>query len=254
MESFLKFFGAETIFTSLAGGILPTLFWLKFWLREDRQHPEPPGMIVITFLAGMLAVAIAYPLERYVAALALDESLVLLALWALIEESAKFIMLAFVIFHSKEFDEPVDAIIYSISVALGFSALENALFLLDPISGGHYTQALILDNFRFIGATLLHVVSSATIGIALGLVFFERGNVRYRAMTVGCIIAVTLHTAFNFSIMRSAGEHLYLIFGLLWLCVVVLLLLFERVKRVQPAPHVGHVEPPRPVIIFAKPS
>jgi len=39
-----------------------------FLLKEDAQHPEPKKLIALTFVAGMLAVPLAIPLERYVKA------------------------------------------------------------------------------------------------------------------------------------------------------------------------------------------
>src|SRR3990167_5674443 len=45
-------------------GLIPILFWLWFWLHEDRQRPEPIILIIITFLAGMMVVPIALPLQK----------------------------------------------------------------------------------------------------------------------------------------------------------------------------------------------
>jgi RsiW-degrading membrane proteinase PrsW (M82 family) len=87
-----------TILFALAGGILPALLWLWFWLKEDRLHPEPRRLIVLTFLAGMAMVAFALVLEQathYVfksfGLLGLLNGFVLLFLWALIEEISKFL-------------------------------------------------------------------------------------------------------------------------------------------------------------------
>src|SRR3954468_23873818 len=51
-----------------AGGLLPALAWLWFWLREDREHPEPRFLIFIAFIAGSLTVGIVIPMEQFVAA------------------------------------------------------------------------------------------------------------------------------------------------------------------------------------------
>jgi len=225
----------DTIFLALIGGVIPALLWLRFWLREDGDHPEPRSMITLSFLAGMVAVGIAYPLQKFVVSFIDIEqnTLLLLFLWAFIEEAAKLLMFLLAAYRSADFDEPMDAVIYLITVSLGFSALENSLFLIDPISAGHGTMAIILGNYRFIGASLLHVICGATIGVFLGLAFYRTLKERRKAMTVGLGIAVLLHTAFNFSIMRSDGDSLYLVFGGLWVTAIVLLLLCESVKRVR---------------------
>ena len=70
-------------------------------------------------------------------------------------------------------DEPIDAVIYMITVALGFSALENALFLSNLISTSSFAQSIITGNSRFLGATLLHVASSAAVGVMIGLSYYK---------------------------------------------------------------------------------
>jgi len=30
-------------------GIIPSLFWLWFWLKEDKEDPEPSGLIAFLF-------------------------------------------------------------------------------------------------------------------------------------------------------------------------------------------------------------
>ena len=45
-------------------GLIPALFWLWFWLREDKERPEPLLLIAITFIAGMAVVPLALPLQK----------------------------------------------------------------------------------------------------------------------------------------------------------------------------------------------
>ncbi len=237
----------DTILLALVGGVLPALLWLRFWIREDGDHPEPKAMITLSFLAGMVAVGIAYPLQKFVVGFIDIEqnTFILLLLWAAIEECAKLLMFVLVAYHSIDFDEPMDAVIYLITVALGFSALENTLFLIDPISAGHGIMAVILGNYRFIGASLLHVICNATIGVFLGMAFFRTLRERRHAMATGLAVAVLLHTAFNFSIMKSNGESLYLVFGGLWVAAITLLFLCEIVKRVRS----DHEYPPTTLVL-----
>jgi RsiW-degrading membrane proteinase PrsW (M82 family) len=230
----------DTIFLALVGGVIPALLWLKFWMKEDGDHPEPKAMITLSFLAGMVAVGIAYPLQKIVVSFIDIEqnTFLLLLIWAAIEELAKLLMFILVAYRSSDFDEPMDALIYLITVALGFSALENSLFLIDPISAGHGTMAIILGNYRFIGASLLHVICGAAIGVFLGMAFFRNAIERRHAIVAGLGVAILLHTAFNFSIMKSDGDSLYLVFGGLWVVAIALLFLCEIIKRVRPDVHV----------------
>jgi protease PrsW len=236
-----------TILLALVGGVLPALLWLRFWIREDGDHPEPKAMITLAFLGGMLAVGIAYPLQKLVVGFTgiEEHTFSLLLIWAAIEEVAKLFMFFLVSYRSVDFDEPMDAVIYLVTVSLGFSALENSLFLIDPISAGHGTMALILGHYRFLGASLLHVICGATMGVFLGMAFYNGGRGRRHALWAGLALAILLHTAFNFSIMGSDGDSLYLVFGGLWLSAIALLLLCEMVRRVTP----GLPAPPTTIVL-----
>ena len=56
---------ASTLFFAIAGGFIPSLLWLWFWLKED-SHPEPRVNLIYTFIAGMVAVPIAMVFEYLV--------------------------------------------------------------------------------------------------------------------------------------------------------------------------------------------
>jgi len=159
---------------SLASGVLPAILWLWFWLKEDKKHPEPKRKIIIAFLAGMVAVILVLPLEKAIYSfLGPTVTLVTILSWAGAEELLKFLGAYFSSFYkNRDYDEPIDSIIYLISSALGFSALENTLFLTNLVNSEQITQSIMSGNMRFIGATLLHTVSSATIGFFMSLSFY----------------------------------------------------------------------------------
>ena len=55
---------ASTLFFAIAGGFIPSLLWLWFWLKED-SHPEPRTNLIYTFIAGMIVVPIAMIFEYF---------------------------------------------------------------------------------------------------------------------------------------------------------------------------------------------
>ena len=229
----------NTFLWAFLGGILPALIWLWFWLKEDAKHPEPKRLITAAFLTGMLAVPVALFFEG-VARNLLQSGFFLLITWAVIEEVLKYLGAYFVAFRgicldkSKCVDEPIDPAIYMITAALGFAALENTLFLLAPVGNGSLTASLLTGNLRFVGAMVLHVVASGTIGIAMGLSFYKSPAVKRMYFLVGLLTAILLHTLFNVSIILSKGDNIFWVFGALWVSVLVLLAMFEKVKRVVP--------------------
>lgn len=219
----------DALLYALLGGILPVLLWLWFWLKEDAHHPEPRGLIIISFIAGMAIIAIAIPLEKLAYHILPNTPQVLFA-WAVIEEVLKFGAVLFVGMRSRFFDEPADALVYMITVALGFAAIENTLFLLAPFANGEFATGVMTGNLRYIGAALLHTAASGAVGIAVGLAYYQGRTIKLFASLLGLSIAILLHTLFNFFIMKDNGEDMFLVFLTLWVTIVVVIFFFERLK------------------------
>lgn len=223
--------GFNTIFFALIGGIIPALLWLWFWLREDSKKPEPKLLLLLTFLIGMISVFVVLPLQKLFVGLDISED-ILTIIWASIEEIVKFGAVWAIALSSKWADEPIDFAVYMIIGALGFAALENALFLIDPIDLGESTVALITGNLRFLGAMLLHAVSSASIGIMLGLSFYRGWFSKKIYLLIGLGAAITLHSTFNFLIINNNGSLLN-VFSLLWVVTIIVLLMFEQLRKMS---------------------
>ena len=224
----------ETIMAAAAGGVLPALAWLWFWRREDRKHPEPRKLIALAFLGGMISVAIVIPLQEAVQPYIIGQA-ALFTVWSAIEEVTKYLMALGTVLWRREDDEPIDAVIYMVTVALGFAAVENTLFLLNPdLTGGTLASFVQTADLRAVGATLLHVFSSAVIGVALAASFYKpwRQKVAYAAL--GVILAIVLHSTFNFFILNTPAENVTRTFSGVWLGVIVLLAVLEWVKRIRP--------------------
>ena len=222
-----------TIFLSLIGGVLPALLWLWFWRKEDRLHPEPRRRVATAFLGGMAAVFLVLPIERFIfSVIGNNLGISTIALWSGVEEIFKFLVIYSLVLRRKENDEPIDAVIYMITGALGFSALENTFFLWNLIGDGLFTQSIITGNMRFLGATLLHTASSGTIGIFAGLTFYKTAAVRKITLFTGIIAAIVLHTIFNLLIIKS-GQQIFFVFAGIWVVITILMVAIEKVKRVH---------------------
>ena len=217
---------------ALLGGILPALAWLWFWRREDSRNPEPRRLIALAFFAGMVTVAAVIPIQKFVAPL-LGSTTIIFIVWSVIEEAAKYIAARITVLRQADYDEPIDAVIYMITIALGFAAVENALFLLSPLAGDNVLSTILTGNLRFVGATLLHVLSSGAIGLALALSFYKSRRTKSYFAIGGVILAAVLHSFFNFLILNTQDENVYRTFALVWIGVVALLAILEFVKRTQ---------------------
>ncbi|MEK7459842.1 MAG: PrsW family glutamic-type intramembrane protease [Patescibacteria group bacterium] len=214
------------------GGIIPSLFWLYFWLKEKEGKPEPRGLLAMVFLLGMISVMLILPIQKFIQG-KIDSYEWQIIFWASTEEIIKYLAALVILYKNSKLDEPLDWPIYMITVALGFAAFENTLFLIKPLSLGETTTSLLTGQLRFLGSTLLHTVSSAIIGISLGLSFYMKKYKKKIYLLGGILFAITLHSVFNFFIMKDSGNNFLRVFALLWVMTVVVMLLFEKLKRMS---------------------
>ncbi len=223
--------GSVEFAIAFLAALVPMIFWLWFWLREDRKNPEPIILIIITFIAGMAVVPVVLPLQRLAMDVYSGSNVVLV--WVIIEEVLKYTAALIVILWHKAVDEPIDYIIYMIAIALGFAALENTLFILNPLSAGDYLTATVTGSFRFLGATLLHVLASATVGVALAFAYYKSDTIKLVFSSLGLFMAILLHALFNFFIIDASGGGILIIFLFVWMGIIILFLLFEKLKLLE---------------------
>lgn len=221
-----------TLIFALIAGIVPSFIWLHYWMSEDDVKPEPLGLVVLTFIAGMLGVIAVIPLQKFFLHQFSDNT-VLIVIWAACEELVKYLAFALLVLRTKEITEPIDYPIYLMTAALGFAALENSFFLIHPFSVQDTTVALLTTNLRFLGSTLLHSVCTGMIGLMLGLAFFQNKTIKFYSLVIGFIMAVGLHSIFNFFIMKENGENFLQVFAFLWVISIISLLVFEKVRRMS---------------------
>jgi len=217
---------------ALVFGILPSLVWLWFWIREEGKKPEPKSLLGLVFLLGMIATILVLPVQKFIQTHITGYGWQL-TFWAASEELIKFLVVIALLYQTKEIDEPIDWPIYMITAALGFAAVENALFLIKPITLGQTTVGLLTGQLRFLGSTLLHTVTSGIVGISLGLSFYLHGMSRRIHLYIGIFFAIALHSVFNFFIMSSNGSGFLQIFAFLWVAAVIVLLLLEKLRRMN---------------------
>ncbi len=230
----------ESIMYAFLGGVLPAILWLLFWLREDAQRPEPKGRIIETFLAGMVSVFVVLYLQREIFPFKYY-GLFPFLVWGTLEELVKLGSAYSIALRSKDDNEPIDPLIYMITAALGFVALENTLFILNPLinkdlilAEQSISVALNTGATRFLGASLLHILSSGAIGVALSLAFYKDRTKKILYGMIGLLVASAIHTTFNMFVYHYFNTHNLIIFGAVWLGVALLLLIFEKIKTIAP--------------------
>jgi RsiW-degrading membrane proteinase PrsW (M82 family) len=171
---------------------VPALFWLWLYYRRDRWEKEPKLLVLKLFGLGAVAALPVYFLEMFLPGPESDVFDAFVRV-ALPEEAAKLAVVWLFAYPRKEFNEPMDGIIYAVAAALGFATVENVLY------------AIVLGDavliYRSFTSTLAHVGFSGLVGYHLGLAKFrERGGARL--VLAGLFAAVALHGVYDLIVTK----------------------------------------------------
>jgi len=221
-------------------GILPIVLWLVFFLWQDILKPEPLKWLMILFGLGILITPLVWYGEGlYLKLLRVDLNVSLSVFniilvyggIAIIEELTKFFSAYFILKKNKHFDEAIDAMIYLIVLALGFGLVENILAASQEIvEGGILLPVLQTMSLRFVGANLLHALSSGIIGFFWALSLSKK---KKSYLYWGLILGIVLHFFFNLVIIKFGGTAVFLISLGLFLVTIGLLWAFDLLKKIK---------------------
>jgi len=173
--------------------LLPIYVLLRFFYTRD-VHREPRSVLIGTFVRGVLIIV-------PILLLGVILSLLWTASWgpwgnalflsfilaALPEELSKLWVIAGYSAGQNCFDEPMDGLVYGATAALGFAALENALYV---FSGG-WPVALT----RAFTAVPMHAITGAILGYGVSRARFDPGKPGGRIPAV--LAAILVHGGYN---------------------------------------------------------
>ena len=113
--------------------IIPSLLIVTSFVMSDR-FPEPTKQIVKIFFYGILICFPAFFLNTALidvyAKTGIGDGLISSFLSAApVEEVLKFTVLYSLVYKMKDFNEPIDGIVYGVTVSLGFATLENIYYV-----------------------------------------------------------------------------------------------------------------------------
>ncbi|MEZ4841071.1 MAG: PrsW family glutamic-type intramembrane protease [Flavobacteriaceae bacterium] len=167
-----SYFEENNYIYAIAISFLICAVWLIYIIRLDIFNSEKKRNILLTLLLSIvLTLFTEYP-YLWIHSLGFIDSVeplqsIIYSIFGigLIEETIKFIPLFIILKLTKAIDEPYDYILYASVSALGFSFVENALYL--NASGLH------IINARALYATVAHMTFSSMIGYGLFLIKFK---------------------------------------------------------------------------------
>ena len=215
--------------TTLLITILPSLLIVAFFVKSDR-FPEPSSQIIKIFMFGFFlcipAFLINTELSYIYANTDIDEALISSFLSAApVEEVLKFTVLYSLVYKMKDFNEPIDGIVYGVTVSLGFATLENIyyVFVLSDYFGSTPQSLAILRSFSAIPA---HGIFGATMGyFFMKYAFIKKEN----NLALCMIVPILLHGAYNY----FAGSIFIISLLIVIISWIVLLRAFSRLKKSQ---------------------
>jgi protease PrsW len=193
--------------------VAPGIAICLFIYLKDRNNKEPAGLLLVSFLLGMLSTIPAVAIQL-LSGLSLENiqgqgirqtAYFAFIVVALSEELSKFIMVRFYAFKKKAFDEPFDGIVYAVMVSMGFATLENISYVLQY---GYATGVL-----RMFLSVPAHATFGILMGYHMGLAKFDYTD-RGRHFLLALLLPILFHGLFDFFLM--VGSSLLHIAGALF--------------------------------------
>jgi len=191
---------------------LPVLFWAVYHYHKDRHLPEPLGHLLLTFALGMLAAGISTLLYNGLGLLGLrvDASFLAdtnaLATFAYsmlaigpIEEIAKMTPFLIVVLRFREFDEPLDGIVYASFIGLGYAAVENWQYL-------EYLTTMEAYGRGF-ASPVIHILFASIWGHWIARAHLNGRSVA-RAAIASLAVAAALHGLYDFVVILNPRNSL----------------------------------------------
>ena len=184
--------------------ILPSILIVAFFVISDR-FKEPTKEIIKVFIYGILITIPAYYLNTYLGDYydhytKFSEALKGSFLSAgPVEEGLKLLVLYFFVYKMKDFNEPIDGIVYGITASLGFATLEN-LYYVYLLADYFEVTSMQLATVRAFSAVPAH----ASFGIVMGYFFMKYAYVNKKEnLVLAFLIPAFLHSVYNYYVVTD---------------------------------------------------
>ncbi len=217
--------------------VFPGLFlsWYIWW--RDKHEREPHKYLIACFVFGLLSVIPALLLENLGASLGYGISrntfstlVYAVAVIGFSEEFSKFLFLRFYIFPKKEFCEPMDGIVYSVMVSMGFATFENVMYVFDENLGGMSTAIM-----RMILSVPAHASFAVLMGYFVGMAKFS-GKFKFIYLVLGLLLPTIVHGLFDFFLFQKLHNAL-MVFTLVTFVFSIILSRYMIHWHVESSPH-----------------
>ncbi|MDN7023454.1 PrsW family intramembrane metalloprotease [Methanoculleus sp. FWC-SCC1] len=180
----------------------PGIFWVWYFYQRDRYEPEPAYLILRMFLLG---IAVTFPvafIEGLIAVLVASPLFLAAIVAPIVEEYGKYFVVRRFVYRDREFNEPMDGIVYATAAALGFASLENVIYIFSAYALSP-AAALGTVIIRALFSVPAHALFASIWGYALGRAKFSPPEQRQGIVVRGLVLAMVLHGVFNFLLISA---------------------------------------------------
>ena len=209
--------------------ILPSILIVLFFVISDKFR-EPASQIIKVFLFGVLITIPAFFLNSFIHGILINTNMSEALIGSFfsagpVEEGLKLLILYFFIYNMKHFNEPIDGIVYGVSVSLGFATLENYYYVFH-LAEEFQTTSMNLALLRAVSAVPAHAV----FGVIMGYFFMKYSYIKKGDNLIFAFLApFLLHSLYNFFTFYNFLIALILVI-ISW---IVALRLFSGLKKKQ---------------------
>ena len=214
----------------LLATILPSILIILFFVYSDK-FKEPKGEILKVFFYGILITIPAYFLNTYLDAFwynnfRVSEGLISSFLTAApVEEGLKLSILYFFVYKMKDFNEPIDGIVYGVTASLGFATLENFYYVY-LLADYFETSSMSLAILRSFSAVPAHAVFGVFMGyFFMKYVFIKKGD----NLLFAFVVPFVLHGCYNL----FGSSNFIVSLSLILISWIIALRMFSRLKKTQ---------------------
>lgn len=226
-------------FTLLSLAVLPGLAISYYIWWRDKHEPEPHKYLIACFLFGILSIIPAIVLETIGMEMGYKDGpniyktfIFAVFVVGFSEEFSKYLFLRYYIFPKKEFCEPMDGIVYSVMVGMGFATFENVLYVFGQATT---QQAYNVAFLRMLTAVPAHASFAVLMGYFVGKAKFLPKN-RTVLLLSGLFIATIVHGLYDFFLMQQMTQALA-IFTLIILIAAIIIGRYMIYWHVEASPH-----------------
>ena len=204
--------------------ILPSLLILRFFVKSDK-FPEPASAIIKVFIWGIVISIPIFFINTYIL-FKIPEKHIAIFPAAFVEEGFKFLVFYFIVLKLKDFDEPMDALVYGVTVSLGFATLENIYYVYFSEFSEIYGSTTLASIRAFTS-----IPAHASFGCLMGYFVLKHHFTKSKKNIIFALIVPSLvHYLYNFVMIN--GE-LFILIIIVLLLIIIPFIILNRVKKKQ---------------------